>query len=87
MSTEPNMSTITEPDVCMVPATVCAKVTGIGNLTYGTKVTDFALAKGLLSLRPLRAPRLDDVYAARLALDEPGESIPYDDLRKELGLD
>ena len=61
--------------------------------TSGTGRMDFERVQGILSDRPLRAisPGInyedaDDARAAREALADP-ERIPYDAVRKELGLE
>jgi hypothetical protein len=58
-------------------------------LTSSTGVMEFTRVQHLLSKNPLRKPRLevDDVEAARRALSEPGDSLPYDVVRNELDLD
>lgn len=69
---------------------------GSGNAnTLATCVMQFDDVKSLLSDSPLRRPRqariedlelLEDLHAADDALTESTELLPYEDVRKELGL-
>lgn len=79
-----------------VPAQSIQKPRLVTGNTAGTFIMKFESVASHLSSQPLRGfrhQRLDDVEisddlaAAQAALAESDETLPYEDVRKELGLD